>query len=118
MPRCRGTKRDGSQCVVSVDPPPSYCWYHDTNSRRAASKGGKGRPSREIRSLKKQLEELAENVLKGDVDRGDAAVVTQVVNARARLIELERRIREQEEILDRIEARFSSKDKELWSTLL
>ena len=71
--------------------------------RRAASKGGRGKPSREIRDLKKQLEDLAAGVLAGTVDRGNAAVVNQILNTRARLIELERKVKETEELEERIE---------------
>jgi hypothetical protein len=68
-----------------------------------ASRAAKSKPSREIRDLKKQLEDLAADVLAGSVERADAAVVNQILNTRARLIELERKVREEEELLMRIE---------------
>jgi hypothetical protein len=43
-------------------------------------------------------------VLEGSVDRGVAAVASQILNVYLRAIELERKVKEQEEILDRIEA--------------
>jgi hypothetical protein len=70
--------------------------------RRGASRGGKGKPSTEIRDLKRQLEDLVEDVLEGRVDRGDGAVVNQIINTRARLIELERKIKETEELEARL----------------
>jgi hypothetical protein len=70
--------------------------------RRTASRGGRAKPSREIRDLKKQLEDLAADVLEGNVARADAVVVNQILNTRARLIELERKVREQEELEERI----------------
>jgi hypothetical protein len=45
---------------------------------------------------------LVSDVLEGRVERGDAVVVNQILNTRARLIEIERKIREQEEILERV----------------
>jgi hypothetical protein len=30
MIQCAGTKRDGSPCTATVEPPQSYCWWHDT----------------------------------------------------------------------------------------
>ena len=39
-----------------------------------------------------------------DPGRSEAAVVNQILNTRARLIELERKIREQEELETRLEA--------------
>ena len=38
------------------------------------------------------------------MERGDAVVVNQILNTRARLIELERKVKEQDEVLARIEA--------------
>jgi hypothetical protein len=58
----------------------------------------------EISDLKAQLRKLAANVLSGEVARGDAIAVNQILNTRARLIELERKIREQEELEERLEA--------------
>jgi hypothetical protein len=42
-------------------------------------------------------------VLSGKVGRSEAAVINQIINTRARLIELERKIREQEELTERLE---------------
>jgi hypothetical protein len=82
------------------------CWAHDPKNaekhRRGQSRGGKGKATTEIRNLKKQLEDLAEGVLERRVERSDAVVVNQILNTRARLIEIERKIREQEEILERV----------------
>jgi hypothetical protein len=69
-------------------------------SRAGSSKGG----GSEIADLKAQLKKLASDVLSGEVARSDAAVVNQVLNTRARLIELERKIKEQEVLEDRLEA--------------
>ena len=56
-------------------------------------------------SSRSSLKELAADVLSGDVGRSEAAGVNQILNTRARLIELERKIREQEEELEeRLEA--------------
>ena len=108
MALCAGIKRDGGRCTATVEPPQRYCWWHDPANaderRRAASKGGRSKPSREIRDLKKQLEDLAADVLAGRVNRGNAVVVNQILNTRARLIELERKVRETEELETRIEA--------------
>lgn len=72
--------------------------------RKGQSRGGNAKASGEIRDLKKQLEDLANNVLAGEVDRGNAVAINQILNTRARLIELKRKVREQDELLERIEA--------------
>ena len=108
MARCAGIKRDGGRCTVIVAPEQTYCYQHDPSRaeerRRNASRGGRMRGSGEIAELKKQLKDLAAGVLDGEVERGAAAVVNQIIQTRARLLELERRIKEVEELEVRLEA--------------
>lgn len=108
MARCAGFKLDGNPCERIVGASQRHCYAHDparaAERRRNAAKAGRSKSSREVEDLKRQLEDLAQGVLSGRVDRGDAAVVTQVLNARARLVELERKIREREELEARLEA--------------
>jgi LPS O-antigen subunit length determinant protein (WzzB/FepE family) len=105
--RCAGTKRDNSPCTATVEPPQEYCWWHDPANaekrRRAASKAGKSKPSRELVELKAQLQDLTQDVLAGRLETGRAAVANQLINTRLRAIELERKIRETDELEARIE---------------
>lgn len=114
MAICAGIKRNGERCTATVEPPQTHCWWHDPANadvrRRAASKGGRGKPNREIRDLKKQLEDLAAGVLDGLVERGNAVAVNQILNTRARLIEIERKVKETEELEERIEQLERSQD--------
>jgi ribosomal protein L29 len=107
MRRCAGIKQDGQQCTVTVEPPQRYCWWHDpANSdkrRRAASKGGRGRAAKEVRDLKAELRALVEDVKSGQLDRNDAGVMIQAYRALKDFIELERRIKETDELADQIE---------------
>jgi hypothetical protein len=93
---------------VVVGPGQTHCYAHDPGRaeerKRNASRGGKSKGNSEIADLKKQLRDLAADVLTGEVGRSEAAVVNQILNTRARLIELERKIREQEELEARLEA--------------
>jgi hypothetical protein len=108
MAVCAGTKRDGSKCTATVEPPQTYCWWHDPENaearRRAASKAGKSRPSREHPGIKSQLQDLTRDVLAGDLETGRAAVANQLINTRLRAIEQERKNRETEDLEARIEA--------------
>jgi hypothetical protein len=108
MAQCQGIKRDGGRCTVVVGPSQTHCYQHDParsgERRRNASKGGRSKGNSEIAELKKQLKDLATDVLSGEVGRSEAAVVNQILNTRARLIELERKIREQEELEERLAA--------------
>ena len=111
MARCAGFKPDDSPCERIVGASQTYCYAHDParadERRRAASRGGKrggrGRPLVELQAVKGKLEDLAEDVLKGSTDRGDAAVVSQIYNVVLRAIATELKVKEQEEILNRVE---------------
>jgi len=106
--RCAGTKRDNSPCTATVEPPKRYCWWHDPANadkrRRAASKAGKSKPSRELAGIKQRLSDLADDVLEGRQDKGVAAVVSQVLNVYLRAVSVELKTREQLELVERLEA--------------
>ena len=108
MPQCAGIKRDGGRCTAVVGPSQTHCYAHDPGRaeerKRNASRGGKSKGNSEIADLKARLRKLAADVLSGEVGRSEAAVVNQILNTRARLIELERKIREQEDVVESMEA--------------
>jgi septal ring factor EnvC (AmiA/AmiB activator) len=108
MPRCAGKKEDGSTCERIVGASQSFCYSHDperaSERRRNAARGGRSKASAEIAGLKGQLKKLAAGVLSGEVERGAATAVNQIINSQARLLELERKIKETEELEARLEA--------------
>jgi len=105
--RCAGTKRDNSPCTATVEPPKRFCWWHDPANadkrRRAASKAGKSKPSRELAGIKQRLSDLADDVLEGRQERAVAAVASQVLNVYLRAVSVELKAREQQEITERLE---------------
>jgi hypothetical protein len=54
--------------------------------------------------IKRRLSELANDVLEGRVERGDGAVVSQILNVYLRAISVELRVTEQRELIERLEA--------------
>ena len=58
----------------------------------------------EIRDLKKRISLVIEAVLEGSQDRNRAALAIQGFNALRSVLELEGKVKEQEKILERIEA--------------
>jgi hypothetical protein len=106
--KCAGTKRDNSPCTATVEPPQRFCWWHDPANadkrRRAASKAGKAKPNRELASIKTRLPDLADDVLADKVDKGVAAVASQVLNVYLRAMSVELRVREQMELIERLES--------------
>jgi hypothetical protein len=107
-PVCAGITRDGNRCTVGVPPGVQWCYNHDPSRseerKRAASRAGKSKPSCELQSVKTQLQELADNVLTGEVDRADAAVCGQLLNVLLRALEAERKVREVEQVEERLVA--------------
>jgi hypothetical protein len=93
---------------VVVGPSQTHCYQHDPRRseerKRNASRGGRSKGNQRLAKLDRQLEHLATDTLEGKVERGVAAVVNQIINTRARLVELERKLREQEELEERLEA--------------
>jgi hypothetical protein len=69
-----------------------------------ASRAARSKPNRELSSIKTLLEDLTERVLSGELPTGQAAVANQLVNTRLRAIEQERKIKETEELEERLEA--------------
>jgi hypothetical protein len=112
MARCAGLKRDGGQCTATVEPPQRYCWWHDPANaekrRRSASKAARSKPSRELREIKALLETLTNRVLGEDGEKalgtGPAAVANQLINTRLRAVELGRKVKETEELEERLDA--------------
>jgi hypothetical protein len=76
---------------------------HAEARRKNASRAGKSKPSRDLLQTRTQLQELADRVLAGEVDRADASVAGQLLNIKLRTIELERRLKETEELEKRLE---------------
>lgn len=107
MARCVGYKRDGTPCERIVGALQQYCYAHDPARaevrKRNASKGGRSKPNREILDIKNHLKELTLEVLSGAVATAPYAVANQLINTRLRAVEVERKVREQDELLERIE---------------
>jgi hypothetical protein len=106
MAVCAGIKRSGGRCTVSVESGQTFCHHHDPSRseerKRAASRAGKSRPSKELVSIKHQLQDLANGVLDGRVDRADGAVAGQLLNILLRALEQERKVRETEDLEERL----------------
>ncbi len=105
--QCGGITREGTRCTRSAAGPNGLCWLHDPtrseDRRRAASKGGRSKPNRELADIKTRLSDLADDVLAGNVDRSDAAVAGQLLNTVIRAVGVELKVREQLDVMERVE---------------
>jgi hypothetical protein len=83
------------------------CYQHDPERaeerKRNASRAGKS-GSKEVRDLTRRISDVIDAVLDGSQDRGRAAVAIQGLNALRSVLELERKIREAEDLEARLEA--------------
>jgi hypothetical protein len=106
--QCTATKANGERCTLPANGQQGLCWAHDPKNaekrRRGASRGGKAKANREIPQLKTLLSDLTDKVLSGELETGRAAVANQLINTRLRAIETERKIKETEEVEERIAA--------------
>jgi hypothetical protein len=62
------------------------------------------KPRRELQALRKQSSKLYDEVYSGEVEPKVGAVLTQITNTQARILELERKLKETEELEERLEA--------------
>ena len=106
MARCAAVKPDGTPCARIVDASQKYCYAHDARHQearsRAASKAARSKPRRELQALRKQASKLYDEVYSGEVEPKAGAVLTQITNTQARILELERKNRETEELEERL----------------
>ncbi|MDP9410794.1 MAG: hypothetical protein M3R38_10885 [Actinomycetota bacterium] len=108
MAQCRATKANAEPCRGTATGPHGLCWAHAPENaeqrRRGAVRGGKAKANRELPGIKAQLQGLVQDVLDGEVETGRAAVANQLLNTRLRAVELERKIKETDELEARLEA--------------
>ena len=111
MALCSGIKADGGRCRAQAMCNSEWCIGHHPDQAQArrlrASKGGKrggrGRPQAELSDVKRRLSDLVNDVLEGRTDRGDAAVAGQLLNTYIRAVGVELKVREQLEVVERLE---------------
>ena len=105
--QCSGITRSGERCTHTAKGPSGFCHLHDpTRSeerKRNASRAGKSVGGRDIKDLKRRISEVIDAVLDGTQDRGRAAVAIQGFNSLRGVLELERKVRELDELEGRIE---------------
>ena len=108
MARCAAVKPDGTPCERIVGASQKYCYAHNPvhqqARKRAASKAAKSKPNRELQALKSRTAQLYQEIHSGKVEPRVGAVLIQLTNTQARILELERKIKETEELEERLDA--------------
>ena len=113
MNSCAFIKAGGDRCGATAMRGYSTCYGHRPdlvderkwNAQKGGRQGGRGRAGegKVAGDLHTLLEDLTNHVVRGELETLRGAVASQLVNTRIRLLEFERRVREQDEILARIE---------------
>ena len=111
MSRCTAIKPSGERCKGGAIGGSEWCWNHDPahaderrrHGARGGKRGGRGRPQAELGDIKRRLSDLADDVLAENVDKGVAAVASQVLNVYLRAVSVELKAREQFELTERLE---------------
>jgi hypothetical protein len=112
LKKCTAITRGGNRCKGIAIDDKGYCHAHHPDRAQARSRaaqkgdkrGGRGRPSTELQRLQHRFEELADQVLDGEIDARTGSISGQLLNyARACVTNL-LVAREQEELIQRLEA--------------
>ena len=112
MAKCAGITRAGTACRGIPIEGSQWCYVHhpelaDERQRhgsKGGKRGGRGRPQAELSDLKRRISEVIDAVLEGSQDRGRAAVAIQGFNALRAVLEQERKNKELDELMSRLEA--------------
>jgi hypothetical protein len=105
--RCAAITSAGERCRLDATSG-SYCWSHDPANaekrRQRARRGGKAKGAGELSEIKRDVRSVITGVLDGSVDKGKGAVALQGYNLLLRAVEIGRKIREAEELEERLAA--------------
>lgn len=106
MARCTFIKPEGVRCKGVPVGGSTLCAAHhpDYRERRRAGarRGGKARGAREMHEIKSEIKAVIEAVQTGELNRGVGAVVFQGYNTLLRAVEIERKVRELDELEERL----------------
>ncbi len=111
---CAAITRAGGRCQRNASEGSSFCYGHAPerseerrrNAEKAGKIGGNGRSSSasEVSKARALTKGILSRLLSGVLTRDTATASFMGINTLARLVELERRIREADEIEERLEA--------------
>jgi len=88
-----------------------WCYVHNPdleeerqrNNSKGGRRAGRGRPQTEIARICDRIEEIAEGILSGQIDKGKGAVAGQLLNYVLGGLRIGLQAREQEELVSRLE---------------
>lgn len=108
--KCSAITRAGERCRLDATHG-SFCYQHSPetveerrrNARRGGRAGGNGRGgTSELVQVRREIRSVIGGVLSGRIERGTGSVMFMGYNALLRAVEVERKVRELEELEERI----------------
>ena len=112
MGQCSGITRAGTRCTLDARAGEEWCYGHHPGrasersraSRKAGRVGGRGRPGApELADIRRGLWDVVRDVRSGDLERPAAAVMVQAYGQLVKVCEVQRRVAETDELLERLE---------------
>ena len=105
--RCSAITPGGERCRLDATTNSSYCWSHDprykAERKRRGARGGKAKGSGSVAVIMRKIENVIDDVLEDRLDRGKGAVAFQGFNCLLKAYDVDRKMREVDELLERIE---------------
>jgi hypothetical protein len=109
---CTAITQGGGRCKgIAIDSSGRLCHAHHPDradqrsraARKGGQRGGRGRPGADLADLKRGVRKVIDDVLAGNVLQGPGAVALQGYNTLLRATKVESDIREQTELIERLE---------------
>jgi hypothetical protein len=114
MNLCCANKANGERCKAPATGPDGLCWAHQpqhaAKRSRMASRAAKSKAHSEVKVLRQQLKTLTEQVIDGELDTGRGAVANQLISTQIRLLEYERKAKDLDELVERLERLENARD--------
>jgi hypothetical protein len=112
LAKCSGITQAGTACKGIPIDGSEYCYAHHPDHsrerRRHASRGGKrggrGRPQNELADIKAEVHAVIEDVRIGELEKGVGSVIAQLYGVLLKAVSTELAVREQLELVERMEA--------------
>ena len=111
MSSCTAITQGGGRCKGIAIDSSGLCHAHHPDraeqrsraARKGGQRGGRGRPGADLADLKRDVRKVIDDVLSGEVPQGPGAVALQGYNTLLRATKVELDIREQQDVLERME---------------
>jgi hypothetical protein len=106
MSQCRATKANGERCRLPCQPQHDVCWNHNPDNRdkrrTTASSGGRAKADKEVREVKKEIQDLIARVRDEGFDPTAANAINRLYQTLLQYIIVERGIYREDDLAQRI----------------